>query len=493
MQNPAVNLLKPRSQEKPKRKKVKIHFLLWGIILAFFVLVGLFFDGGGWKHKQNLVSQTAIARFLPEDTQIFVWRDLSNNFFGFDEKLEKSLKILPEDLARDLRLKAKELAWARFGSAETARQILILKAADREEMANFLRDLASREALNLDNAAIYRAAATGGEKFYYWQDNDYFFFSASEQSLAGIANSNIQSGQGLESNPRFREAQSRLSSSSPLAAYFNLGDDYPMSLRLDKINSQGAGLEVYYNYQEGGGSPPENGDSYLKFLPPSPFLVLRIKDSSARYNQVFTTVFWRLFDPDGSIQKSLADFGEEGYHLFGGASDLELIGSLKSDGEPGATLILGGSEEDFQKSSVSLQNLAAFWASYEEETILPDGTEITEQMITAETKPEEIIIDGVAVKIIPLASGHYLFYGYLGGKLVISNAKEALEEVIASFHLPEIKDLARNFSGSQEWFYFDLEKVGNFDWFNLWPDLKKIQGSSRETGNGTLFKVWLEI
>ncbi|PIU01847.1 hypothetical protein COT68_01040, partial [bacterium (Candidatus Torokbacteria) CG09_land_8_20_14_0_10_42_11] len=152
MQNPAVNLLKPRSQEKPKRKKVKIHFLLWGIILAFFVLVGLFFDGGGWKHKQNLVSQTAIARFLPEDTQIFVWRDLSNNFFGFDEKLEKSLKILPEDLARDLRLKAKESAWARFGSAEIARQILILKAADRKEMANFLRDLASREALNLDNA-----------------------------------------------------------------------------------------------------------------------------------------------------------------------------------------------------------------------------------------------------------------------------------------------------------------------------------------------------
>jgi len=509
MQNPAANLLKPKIQEKPKIRKAKINFLILAIILAFFVVVGLFFDRGVWQQRRDSASQAAIARFLPTDTQVLVWLNLnleqnsdpSRLFALYDryavkvgrpqaaDQLKEFLNVLPEDIAANLFNQSQEFAWARLGSAESAASevaILKLKAGRAEDVLQ----------ANLPSENIGQSDVP----FYYFSDGQYLFFSASPQGIKAISDlASSDNAETLESFGRFKRLEKSFYTSSPFFVYLNLGEGYPDGARISEIKGNNISLETYYNKTQD--QIKETGSAWLRLMPKEPILVLSGAGGNVPFlfnlnnTQSFADLTWHFLDPDGSLRERLAN--EKADFFLSSQNNLELIVSLDSNQNPATTLILGNegkNAENFDRLTQFFQGLAAWEEPQEENTILADGSKITEYVLADNLPlPGEIRISGIAFQTIDLNPKRHLFYGCLDNYLIISDSEEALAEIIASFRRPRSEALVFDFSGGLEWFYFDFEKMGNFSQADSGLGLKKLQGASYESNKGLVVKIKLGI
>lgn len=493
----------------------KTHFFVLGAILALIFFVAIL----GFSSRQYLEDfsdQNNLARLLPRDTKILVQLniDRENNqtaqlFEFYDRFAEK--RGLPASAAKiqsilgtfsarlddTLLREGKMLAWVQFANNGAEHQLLVLKIKNRAIISNILREKFLSADVPYQGVLLGRAISEEGN-FYYMLLNRYLFFSQSEQDLKIIADLKVSPSNALENNANFQKAQAHFRSPSPLFVYLNLGSTLPSGVGLTKVNGNSLELEAYYPPQDKMVfNKPEA--SWLRFVPPDPLLVARFPADDARFvlgNTPFQNFFWSFLDSDGLIRKNLEATNKMADLKSLALGDLELIVDRKIDKTRTTALIVSQSAEDetaLEKLTAILKSLAAANQPQEEEVILPDGSAVTEYVLPNEALPAQKEVAGIQTDIIALNPKRSLFYGYLADRLIISDSEEIFQKVISSFREPQEDSWQKSFSGADEWFYLDLEKLTSLGFNPPLAGFKNIQSVSRWEGDGILIHFYLGI
>lgn len=516
MQNPAVNLLKPKQEVKTRGKmRDKTHFFVLGTILALIFLVAIL----GFSSRQYLEdfsNQNNLARLLPRDTKILVQLNIdreNNNtrqFFEFYDrfaekrglpasaaKIQSILGTFSSKLDDALLREGKMLAWVQFADNGAEHQLLVLEIKNRAIIPNVLREKFLSADVPYQGVSLGRVTSEEGNFYYMFLDR-YLFFSQSEQDLKTIADLKAVPSNALENNANFQKAQAHFRSPSPLFIYLNLGGAFPSGAGLAKVNGNSLELEAYYPPQ-GKIVSNEPEASWLRFIPSDPLLVARFPAGDARFvlgDTPFQNFFWSFLDSDGLIRKNLEATNKMAELKSLALGDLEFIVDRKIDKTLTTALIVSKSAEDetaLPRLAAILKSLAVANQPQEEEVILPDGSAITEYVLPDEALPEQKEVAGIQTDIIALNPKRSLFYGYLADRLIISDSEEVFQKVIFSFREPQGDYLQKSFSGADEWFYLDLEKLASLGLNPPLAGFKNLQSVSRWERDGILIHFYLGI
>lgn len=494
----------------------KTHFFVLGAILALIFFVAIL----GFSSRQYLEDfsdQNNLAHLLPRNTKILVQLniDRENNrntaqLFEFYDRLAEK-RGLPASAAKiqsilgtfsarlddTLLHEGQMLAWVQFANNGAEHQLLVLKIKNRAIISNILREKFLSADVPYQGVLLGRAISEEGN-FYYMLLDRYLFFSQSEQDLKTIVDLKVSPSNTLENNADFQKAQAHFRSPSPLFVYLNLGSALPSGVGLAKVNGNSLELEAYYPPQDKAVfNKPEA--SWSRFIPPDPLLVARFPADDARFvlaDTPFQNFFWSFLDSDGFIRKNLEATNKMAELKSLALGDLELIVDRGIDKTLTTALIVSQSAEDetaLPRLTAILKSLAAANQPQEEEVILPDGSAVTEYVLPSEALPVQKEVAGIQTNIITLSPEHSLFYGYLADKLIVSDSEEIFQKVISSFREPQEDPWQNSFSGADEWFYLDLEKLTEVGQANVLPGFKKLQGLSHNARDGILVRVWGEI
>jgi len=517
MQNPAINLLKPKQAIKARGKmKGKAYFFVLGTILVlifFIAILGL----SSRQYLKNLSDENYLTHLLPANTQIFASLNVDREhnhqtaqlFESYDRLAEKlglptgSAQIqnlfknfssrLDDTLLRD----GETLTWIKFDNNSTDQQLLALKMKNEASTSNILKEKFLSTSILYQGVSLWRAT-TEEKNFYYLFLDHYVFFSQNESGLKTIIDLKSNPSGNLENNANFRKVQAQFPFPSPLFVYLNLGNILPSGIGLVRVDETRLELQAYYS-MENKISLNKPEASWLRFIPNSPLLVAYLPASDMQYilgENSLQNLFLSFLDPDEIIRKNLeaSDKMEELKSLALG--NLELIVDRDTKDIPTTTLILSQNQADktaFEKLTAILRKLAAANQPKEEEATLPDGSKITEYVLPDEALPEQKEIAGIPANIITLAPDHHLFYGYLDEKLIISNSEETFQKVISSFRTQQENPLQRSFTGAREWFFLDSEKLTSLGFKSPFIGFKNIQSIGTEAGDGILIHLYLGI